>query len=93
MEYISAKTIVTRTKAPAQWFGIDYNMNIYKGCCHGCIYCDSRSECYGVEDFDKVKDKIFYKLVNYDKIRYIKRSTSYPLLGFSGCILCVDGKK
>ena len=46
MEYISAKTIVTRTKAPAQWFGIDYNMNIYKGCCHGCIYCDSRSACY-----------------------------------------------
>ena len=28
MEYISAKTIVTRTKAPAQWFGIDYNMNM-----------------------------------------------------------------
>lgn len=31
MEYISAKTIVTKTKAPAKWFGIDYNMNIYKG--------------------------------------------------------------
>ncbi len=25
-----------------------YNsMNIYRGCTHGCIYCDSRSECYG----------------------------------------------
>ena len=47
MEYIPAKTIVTKTKAPAKWFGIDYNMNIYKGCCHGCIYCDSRSDCYG----------------------------------------------
>ena len=35
MEYIPAKTIVTKTKAPSQWFGIDYNMNIYKGCCHG----------------------------------------------------------
>ncbi|EMB23789.1 hypothetical protein HMPREF9723_00927 [Treponema denticola OTK] len=21
-------------------------MNIYRGCSHGCIYCDSRSECY-----------------------------------------------
>ncbi|MCR5166317.1 MAG: radical SAM protein [Oscillospiraceae bacterium] len=21
-------------------------MNIYRGCTHGCIYCDSRSECY-----------------------------------------------
>ena len=22
-------------------------MNIYRGCSHGCIYCDSRSKCYG----------------------------------------------
>ena len=21
-------------------------MNIYRGCKHGCIYCDSRSKCY-----------------------------------------------
>ena len=32
-------------------------MNIYKGCCHGCIYCDSRSDCYGIEDFDRVRIK------------------------------------
>ena len=32
-------------------------MNVYKGCCHGCIYCDSRSECYGIEDFDTVRIK------------------------------------
>ena len=57
MEYISAKTIVTKTKAPSKWFGIDYNMNIYKGCCHGCIYCDSRSDCYGVDRFDQVRAK------------------------------------
>lgn len=24
------------------------NMNVYRGCTHGCIYCDSRSECYGM---------------------------------------------
>lgn len=56
MEYIPAKTIVTRNKSTA-WFGCEYNMNIYKGCCHGCIYCDSRSECYRVEDFDRVRAK------------------------------------
>lgn len=56
MEYIPAKTIVTRTKSTA-WFGTEYNMNIYKGCCHGCIYCDSRSECYHVDDFDRVRAK------------------------------------
>lgn len=32
-------------------------MNIYKGCNHGCIYCDSRSDCYRVENFDEVRAK------------------------------------
>lgn len=57
MEYVKAKTILTRAKSPGAWFGMDYNMNLYKGCCHGCIYCDSRSECYGIENFDQVKAK------------------------------------
>lgn len=56
MEYIPAKSIVNRTKDPS-WFGAAYNMNIYRGCCHGCIYCDSRSDCYHNEDFDRVKAK------------------------------------
>lgn len=56
MEYIKAKTLVTRTK-DRTWFGTRYNMNIYKGCSHGCIYCDSRSLCYRIEDFEKVRVK------------------------------------
>lgn len=56
IEYIPAKTIITKTKS-AEWFGADYNMNIYKGCCHGCIYCDSRSECYHIDHFEKVRAK------------------------------------
>lgn len=32
-------------------------MNIYRGCCHGCIYCDSRSDCYQNKEFDTVKAK------------------------------------
>jgi DNA repair photolyase len=57
MKYVPAKTIVTRAQSPEQWFGMDYNMNIYRGCCHGCIYCDSRSECYHIENFDEVRAK------------------------------------
>lgn len=56
MEYVPAKTIVTKTK-DSRWFGLDYNMNIYRGCCHGCIYCDSRSDCYHVDHFDVVRAK------------------------------------
>ncbi len=57
MKEIDAKTIVTRSAHPETWFGHDYNMNIYRGCDHGCIYCDSRSECYGIEDFDVICPK------------------------------------
>ena len=32
-------------------------MNLYRGCTHGCIYCDSRSECYQNDEFDIVKVK------------------------------------
>ncbi|WP_053467991.1 radical SAM protein [Clostridium sp. L74] len=57
LEYIPAKTLISNYNKNNWWFGINYNMNIYKGCSHGCIYCDSRSECYGVENFDKVRAK------------------------------------
>ena len=49
---IQAKTLLARVKGPDDWFGLYYNMNLYRGCQHQCIYCDSRSECYQIEDFD-----------------------------------------
>ena len=57
MEYVPAKTILSGYREQTEWFGCHYNMNLYRGCCHGCIYCDSRSECYGIEDFDRVRAK------------------------------------
>lgn len=33
-------------------------MNLYRGCSHGCIYCDSRSKCYHIEhDFEDIEVK------------------------------------
>lgn len=56
MEYIPAKHILVRNKS-TEWFGTDHTVNLYRGCCHGCIYCDSRSECYHNDDFEHVKAK------------------------------------
>jgi len=56
MQTITAKTIISNYR-PHGWFASNYTMNIYRGCSHGCIYCDSRSLCYGIVDFDTVKSK------------------------------------
>ena len=39
MHFVDAKGILTGS-------GGHFGMNIYRGCTHGCIYCDSRSRCY-----------------------------------------------
>ncbi|MDD3921582.1 MAG: radical SAM protein, partial [Eubacteriales bacterium] len=57
LQFVPAKTLLSGYAENNNWFGMHYNMNIYRGCCHGCIYCDSRSECYGVEQFDTVRAK------------------------------------
>ena len=47
MHFINAKTILTPR-----------SMNIYRGCMHGCIYCDSRSKCYQfTHDFEDIEIK------------------------------------
>ncbi len=38
MREVTAKSILSQKN----------NINVYRGCTHGCIYCDSRSECYGM---------------------------------------------
>lgn len=57
MEFIDTKTILTKVKYGNEWYGIDYNMNLYRGCSHRCIYCDSRSSCYHIDNFDTVRGK------------------------------------
>jgi len=57
MEFIKAKTILSKVKYGDEWYGVNYNMNLYRGCPHGCIYCDSRSNCYHIDNFDIPKGK------------------------------------
>lgn len=56
METIPAKTVLS-AYLKSGWFGCNYNMNLYRGCPHGCIYCDSRSACYGIVGFDTPRAK------------------------------------
>ena len=51
MHFVDAKGILTGS-------GGHYGMNIYRGCTHGCIYCDSRSKCYQfTHDFEDIEVK------------------------------------
>jgi DNA repair photolyase len=55
---IPAKTILSKLNhGEDPWFGISYNMNLYRGCQHQCIYCDSRSECYQLGDLADIRMK------------------------------------
>lgn len=58
IQEIHAKVLLNRVPQPDNWFGLRYNMNLYRGCQHQCIYCDSRSECYQIEDFSDVQVKV-----------------------------------
>ena len=55
---IQAKTLLARVRGPDDWFGLHYNMNLYRGCQHQCIYCDSLSECYQIENFADILVKV-----------------------------------
>lgn len=57
MEFVETKIILSKVKYGNTWYGVDYNMNLYKGCSHRCIYCDSRSNCYHIDNFDLVRGK------------------------------------
>ena len=48
MHFVDAKSLLTRQNG----------MNLYRGCTHGCIYCDSRSKCYHfTHDFEDIEVK------------------------------------
>ena len=48
MHFVKAKGILSSQNG----------MNIYRGCQHGCIYCDSRSTCYRMDhEFEDIEVK------------------------------------
>lgn len=64
MHFVNAKGILSNKNG----------LNIYRGCTHGCIYCDSRSKCYQMQhDFEDIEVKknavelLEYKLLHKRK--------------------------
>ena len=48
MHYVNAKVILSASNG----------INVYRGCSHGCIYCDSRSLCYNfTHEFEDIEVK------------------------------------
>lgn len=48
MHYVESKSILSKSNG----------MNLYRGCTHGCIYCDSRSRVYGMNhSFEDIEVK------------------------------------
>ena len=58
MSEVPFKRLLTPARASEQFFfRTDWTLNLYRGCNHGCVYCDSRSVCYHMEHFDCVRVK------------------------------------
>lgn len=64
MHFVNARGILSASNG----------MNLYRGCTHGCIYCDSRSVCYQMKhDFEDIEVKINAPQLLEDALRRKRR--------------------
>ncbi|MEG0895670.1 MAG: radical SAM protein, partial [Oscillospiraceae bacterium] len=64
MHYTNAKGILSAQNG----------MNIYRGCTHGCIYCDARSDCYQMpHQFEDIEIKINAPQLLEEKLRHKRK--------------------
>lgn len=64
MHYVRAKGILSAKNG----------INVYRGCTHGCIYCDSRSSCYRfTHDFEDIEVKVNAPELLEDALRRKRR--------------------
>ncbi len=74
---------VSQSDAEAEFFPRAYNMNLYRGCSHGCIYCDARSVCYRLDSPGEVRAKANALSILHDELKRKKRPGIVGLGGMS----------
>ncbi len=82
MQYreITVKGILNHVRGVDDWFGLTYNLNLYHGCEHQCIYCDTRSRCYQIANFN---DEVLIKTNALDLLEdALPRKRQVGLVGF-----------
>ncbi|MFX1577346.1 MAG: radical SAM protein [Promethearchaeota archaeon] len=50
-ELIQAKSLLSKPRYGDAWFHSNRSMNSYRGCEHGCVYCDGNCQYYRIENF------------------------------------------
>ncbi|UCE11533.1 MAG: radical SAM protein [Candidatus Thorarchaeota archaeon] len=50
-ETVKAKSLLSKPIVADAWFHVNRSMNAYRGCEHGCVYCDGMAEHYHVDNF------------------------------------------
>lgn len=87
MRYEPAKAILQSIPyggaESGDFFARDYNMNLYRGCSHGCIYCDARSVCYRLERPAEVRAKEGALDILHGELRQKRRPGIVGLGGMS----------
>lgn len=83
---ITPKSILNKYEKVDSWFQCRYSMNVYRGCQHGCHYCDGRSKKYwpkgGNENFDsRIEIKVNAPELLAKKLQAIKEKE----------VICVGG--
>lgn len=84
-----AKGILQSVSQGGDGEGIDdfftryYNMNLYRGCSHGCIYCDARSICYHLDSPGEVRAKEHALTILRDELRRKRKPGIVGLGGMS----------
>jgi len=58
-EGYTARSMINKFRHVDDWFWASYTVNPYRGCAHGCIYCDARANQYGLSG--SFEDKVFVK--------------------------------